>query len=136
MASNDFWSPKEDDLLMKWADTLPCFIIKNKLNYWHELNKTKTTRSLESVRWRMDKLGLSLKPSLDNMSGSEWARQLGVVRATITLWIKRNGLRCLKSHSGRLIISLQDMTNFAKKRPDLFANLKPEILEYFEIKKG
>ena len=80
MASNDFWTAKEDDLLMKWADTLPCTIITNKLNYWHECNKTKITRSLYSVQWRMKRLGLSLKPGLDNMSGAEWEKQLDINR--------------------------------------------------------
>lgn len=136
MAFNDFWTKKEDDLLMQWADMLPCSIIANKLNYWHEVHKTKITRSLEAVRWRMNKLGLSVKPELDNMSASEWARQLNVTRATITYWIKKKGLTYLRLHNDRLVINLNDMVAFAQKEPEIFDKVKPEIVEYFALKKG
>lgn len=125
------WSKEEDDFLMNLAERFPVTMVVSKINTWHCINKRSITRTLGSVRWRLYKLGFSVRPVVDNMNGSEWAKQLNLCRATITVWVKKHGLECIKLRTGRLVIGVKEMTDFAKRRPDLLSIVDQEILEYF-----
>lgn len=125
------WSEKEIEYLTENCGYYPVKILTQKINRWHRRHGTGIKRSSTAVKVKLTKLGYSATPKDDNMTASEWARQLGFGRYKVREWVRHRGLIAKEIARNKLCISVEEMKAFAKEKPHLFSSANQEYLLYY-----
>lgn len=128
--SRVYWTEEELSLLEEMVGVYPFRVVVEKLNEWHEKRNSKAKRTIPSVRKRINQMGLSPVATEDNMTACMWARVLGIKEPRVCRW-KYAGLKSKRIAHNQSMISIHDMKEFAMQKPHFFADINPEILEYY-----
>lgn len=131
MGQQKSWHPAEIDLLAELIEYYPIPLIAKKINKWHIKNKSKTRRSCNAVKVKLNRMGYSATPKEDNMTATDWARQLKLSHYRVNDWVKRSGLLSKKIAHNKLAISIKQMTDFAREKPHLFTEVPEDVLVYY-----
>jgi hypothetical protein len=131
MGQQKSWHPEEIDLLEELIEYYPIPLIAKKINKWHRKNNSKTTRSCNAVKIKLNRMGYSATPKEDNMTATDWSRQLKLSHYRVNDWVKRGGLSYKKIAHNKLAISQEQMTSFAREKPHLFTEVPEDILVYY-----
>jgi hypothetical protein len=131
MGQQKSWHPEEIDLLEELIEYYPIPLIAKKINKWHKKNNSRTKRSCNAVKVKLNRMGYSATPKEDNMSATDWSRQLKLSHYRVNDWVKRGGLSYQKIAHNKLAISIEQMTNFAREKPHLFTEVPEDILVYY-----
>lgn len=125
------WSKEELEYLLDKAGELPLDIITQRLNRWHKSHKTGHTRTRQSVKSRLKRLGYSSLPTSDCLRYPHWEKELNLSKQKISNW-ERRGYIChtFKTPNYRFL-SIKDMETFMKRKPYLFKGSPDEIIEYY-----
>lgn len=131
MGKGKIWGEEELELLDDLAGHYPLRLITKKINSWHKKNNTDIKRSVTAVKVRMIRLKYPIEATEDNMTISRWARQLNISPHRIRGWTRFSGLQHEKVARNKAAISIKSMKELATERPFLFADIAPEILQYY-----
>lgn len=123
------WSEDELAYLERLCGYYPASVIAGKLNYWHQKNNRAIVRSAKSIYSKLSQLGLSAIPTEDNMTIQDWGKSLGVNKARVSNW-KTYGLKNISLTNNKSMVSIEDMKDFILRKPYLFSDINPEVLEY------
>lgn len=120
------WTDEEIDFLFKYCGVLPLALLLEKFN------KTfNTSRTAQSLKLKIRRLGLSYATELDYLSKHQWAKTFGFRNNhCMTRW-ERKGLKVFKLNKHQHCISIKDMAKFAHERPHLFTSIDRDILLYY-----
>lgn len=131
MGQQKKWHPGEIDLLDELIEYYPIPLIAKKINKWHKKNNSKTRRSCNAVKVKLNRMGYSATPKEDNMTASDWCRELKLNPYRVNGWVKKRGLQYRKIAHNKLAISIEQMADFAKEKPHLFTEVPEDILVYY-----
>lgn len=123
------WSPEEDRVLETWSDLKPLVKIAELVNNYNKAHGRRI-RSKEAVRERMNKLGLVVSPTVDNITCKALAEMLGVQYKTVVRWIKSYGLPARKVSRFRTAITRENFRGWAKEHERLLKGTDMESLAW------
>lgn len=124
------WSKREDSILEKMAEYYPIELIQKRfrhLGYY---------RTIDSIKGRADRLGISLNPTLDYISCKRAAPLIGVHHSTVSRWVSKQLLPAMRRSPRHLSIRMEDIRNFILNPPDnwqiknTLKNIPPENRKY------
>lgn len=128
----DAWRGEELALIERLADELPGLEIIKRLQRFQRRNGWKV-RTDVAILLKLKRMKISRKPTLDNFSGSDLARLLGVDRERVRLWTRCHELPFRRIHRNCTAISTADFVEWAGKNPELVAGINPENLEWLGL---
>jgi hypothetical protein len=125
------WDRQELTFLLDKSSYYPPTILTKRLNQWNKRRGMLHKRTLTAVKLVLKRNKKSWSPIDDNMSRSEWAKQLGVSTGRLLTWVKLGYVTAVAISSHRTAISVVDMENLFKSKPNLFKGANPEAIAYY-----
>lgn len=113
------WSSDEEAFLAESIERVPLPKIARRLK-----------RNPLAVRAKAQRMGLSVRPTLDHYSMRYLAASLGVDFTTVRWWVQKGYLKATPNGVRRLAISAKAFTQFCQKRPDIVSKFDPELLDW------
>lgn len=107
----DVWSKREESIIENMAEYYPVELIQKRfrhLGYY---------RTILSIKKRAEKLGISLRPTLDYISANQVASLFGVDQSTVCRWIKKGFLPAMRRSPKHFSIKIEDMKKFIADPP-------------------
>jgi transposase len=91
-------------------------------------------RTASAVRRKLHSLGYSIRPTLDNYSCSEIAKNLCLHPTTVTYWVRQGWLKAKKRCTSCYQIKSRDLKQFFKNPPKSIrhriAAIDPQVVRY------
>lgn len=128
------WSKEEIDILEEKAD----FYTKEQIA--RILKRRGYHRSTRAIRMKLNSLGYSTRPTLDNYSCTYIARVLCLSLSTLCRWVKRGWLKAHKRSSKCYQVRTWNLKQFLDNPPEpikeRIASLEREAINYLVGKKA
>lgn len=120
------WTKEEENYLEEWAGIHPINYLVKRFNKTFNL-----TRSEQSVKTKMQRLGLRQRTELDYLTKLQWAKLLGHNNGFIMTKWERKGLVVNRQNQYQHYITKRSMMQFARQYPHLFYHADSDVLDYY-----
>lgn len=127
-AKGRVWPPDAEEWLESQVGSVP---LARLIDEYHQIAPGKgwPPRTSVSIQTKVQRLGLSQRCTLDNVTRAELGRLLGISHSRVRTWT-RTGLRCQKISHSHTAIRVRDVKAYLLKHPNRAVGVDRDALAW------